>query len=57
MGPAHTNSDVVVYVPEDKVLFAGDLFFNDGAPVVWAGPIQNWIDACDKITRFPSFDS
>jgi len=29
------------------VVFTGDLLFNEGHPIVWAGPVQNWIDACD----------
>jgi len=49
LGPAHTKSDVIAYIPEDKILFAGDLFFNEGTPVMWAGPAQNWINACDTI--------
>lgn len=47
VGPAHTKGDVVVYVPEDKTVFAGDILFMDGHPIVWDGPVQNWIDACD----------
>ncbi|MGE0744169.1 MAG: MBL fold metallo-hydrolase [Rhodospirillales bacterium] len=47
VGPAHTRGDVIVYVPADKTLFAGDIMFVGGHPVVWAGPIANWIKACD----------
>ncbi|KQX18807.1 MULTISPECIES: MBL fold metallo-hydrolase [unclassified Sphingomonas] len=47
LGPAHTKSDTIVYVPGDRTIFTGDLLFNEGTPVMWAGPVQNWIDACD----------
>lgn len=47
LGPCHTKSDVIVYVPGDKTLFTGDLLFAQGTPIMWAGPTQNWIDACD----------
>lgn len=47
VGPAHTRGDVVVHVPEDKTLFAGDMLFVGGHPIVWEGPVGNWIDACD----------
>jgi cyclase len=47
LGPAHTRSDTIVYVPSDKTIFTGDLLFNGGTPVMWAGPVQNWINACD----------
>jgi cyclase len=49
LGPAHTRGDAVVYLPKHKVLFAGDLLFIDSHPIVWDGPIQNWIEACDRI--------
>lgn len=47
VGPAHTQGDVLAYVPEDNVVFAGDILFNRSHPVVWAGPPSRWIDACD----------
>jgi cyclase len=47
LGPAHTKSDTLVYVPADKTLFTGDLLFNEGTALMWAGPVQNWIKACD----------
>ena len=31
----------------DKVVFTGDILFNGGHPIVWAGPVDNWIRACD----------
>jgi glyoxylase-like metal-dependent hydrolase (beta-lactamase superfamily II) len=48
-GPAHTKGDTLVWVPKDKTLFAGDLMFVGGHPVIWAGPVGNWIKACDLI--------
>lgn len=47
VGPAHTRGDVLVYVPEDKVLYTGDMLFNGGHPAIWAGPPSNWVRACD----------
>jgi cyclase len=49
VGPAHTSGDVVVHVPADRTVFTGDILFNGGHPVIWAGPIANWIKACDRI--------
>lgn len=46
-GPAHTRGDVIAWVPDARVLYTGDLVFHGGAPIVWAGPLTNWIDACD----------
>lgn len=49
VGPAHTRGDLLVHVPRDRVVFSGDILFNGSHPVVWAGPIGNWIAACDRI--------
>lgn len=49
VGPAHTAGDVLVHVPEDKTIFTGDILFIEGTPIMWAGPVSNWIAACDRI--------
>ena len=49
LGPAHTAADTVVHVPDAGVLFAGDLLFIGCTPIVWAGPIANWVAACDTM--------
>ncbi len=47
VGPAHTAGDVIVHVPDARTVFTGDILFIGGAPIVWAGPLSNWIAACD----------
>ncbi|MBB5684893.1 MBL fold metallo-hydrolase [Sphingobium boeckii] len=47
VGPAHTAGDLLVHVPEDKVLYTGDILFVEGTPIMWAGPVRNWLAACD----------
>lgn len=49
VGPAHTAGDVLVHVPDDKTIFTGDILFIEGTPIIWAGPVSNWIAACDRI--------
>jgi cyclase len=49
LGPAHTGGDVAVHVPDAGVVFTGDLVFHGGHPIVWAGPVANWITACDRL--------
>ena len=49
VGPAHTRGDAMVWVPEDSVLFAGDILFIEGHPILWEGPVDNWIRALDRI--------
>ncbi len=52
VGPAHTRGDVLVHSPEDGVVFTGDILFIGGTPIVWAGPLSNWVKACDRIIGF-----
>lgn len=49
VGPAHTKGDVLVYIPVNRVVFTGDIVFIDSTPIMWAGPVSNWIKACDII--------
>ena len=49
VGPAHTGGDVLVHVPADRTVFTGDILFIEGTPIMWAGPVGNWIEACERI--------
>jgi glyoxylase-like metal-dependent hydrolase (beta-lactamase superfamily II) len=49
VGPAHTRGDVLAHVPDQRVIFTGDILFIEGTPIVWEGPVRNWIAACDRI--------
>lgn len=52
IGPAHSTSDVVVYIPERRVLFAGDLVFNGGTPFVVGGSVAGSLAAYDRLRQF-----
>ena len=49
VGPAHTAGDVLVHVPDARTVFTGDILFIEGTPIMWAGPVGNWIKACERI--------
>ncbi|HTE14816.1 MAG TPA: MBL fold metallo-hydrolase [Burkholderiales bacterium] len=49
VGPAHTNGDILAYIPGDRIVFTGDILFIGGHPLAWVGPIANWIAACELI--------
>ncbi len=49
VGPAHTAGDVIVHLPDEDVVFTGDILFHGGHPIVWEGPVANWMAACDRI--------
>ncbi|WP_297755952.1 MBL fold metallo-hydrolase [Hydrogenophaga sp.] len=52
VGPSHTPDDIVVYVPSEKVLFAGDLFFNGRLPFVGQANSRQWILALEQLLRY-----
>lgn len=52
VGPAHTPEDLVVYVPADKLLLAGDLVFRRRIPFVGQADSANWIAALDALLKF-----
>lgn len=47
VGPAHTRGDTIAYVPDARTVYTGDILFIGGTPIVWAGPLGNWVAACD----------
>jgi glyoxylase-like metal-dependent hydrolase (beta-lactamase superfamily II) len=49
LGAAHTASDSVVLVPDARVAYTGDLLFADVTPVMWHGPVTEWLRALDAI--------
>jgi len=48
-GPAHTWGDIMAYLPQYKILFAGDVAFFWVAPYANNSYITKWIETCDKI--------
>jgi cyclase len=49
VGPAHTRGDTLVHLPRERVLFAGDILFIGGHPVIWDGSVEGWLAACERI--------
>jgi len=49
VGPAHTTNDVVVWIPERRTLFAGDLVFNGGTPFVVMGSVAGALAALERL--------
>jgi cyclase len=47
--PAHTTNDVVVWIPEHRVLFTGDLVFNGGAPFAVFGSVDGWLETIPRL--------
>lgn len=51
VGPAHAPEDLMVYVPSENVLFAGDLVFRGRIPFVGNADSKGWLLALDEIER------
>ncbi|MBW0169623.1 MAG: MBL fold metallo-hydrolase [Hydrogenophaga sp.] len=52
VGPSHTPEDLTVYVPSEKVLFAGDLFFHGRLPFVGQANSRQWVLSLDRLLAF-----
>ena len=49
VGPAHTPGDLIVWLPDERVVFAADIAFVGVTPIMWAGPLANWLRALETI--------
>ncbi len=48
-GAGHTQGDLVVWAPQEKVLATGDLFLRDSSPYMGEGSTLVWIAALDSL--------
>jgi glyoxylase-like metal-dependent hydrolase (beta-lactamase superfamily II) len=49
VGPCHQIGDTIVHVPEEKVVFAGDVIFRECTPMGWNGSYEKWLQILDLI--------
>jgi len=52
VGPAHTPEDEVIYLPDERVLFAGDVVFRGRIPFVGQADSGHWVTALDSLLTF-----
>lgn len=52
VGPAHTPEDLVVFLPAERVLFAGDIVFRERIPFVGQADSRHWIAALNTVLAF-----
>lgn len=50
-GHGHTPGDAIVYLPKEKIVFTGDLLFNQYHPQLQEGNLSNWIRFLDQISE------
>jgi cyclase len=49
VGPAHTTNDIVAWLPDERVLFAGDVVLSESTPFNLMGSVRGGIVAVDKL--------
>jgi cyclase len=49
--PAHTTNDSYVWLPDERVLFCGDLLFNGGTPFVLMGSVTGALDVLERVVK------
>lgn len=49
---SHTVGDMMVYLPEDKVLVGGDILVNRTIPVMRDAMVKNWVDTLEQVQTF-----
>ncbi len=47
--PSHTDGSIMAYLPDKKILFAGDILFTNYHPFIGDGNIEEWVKALDYI--------
>lgn len=52
VGPSHTPEDVAVFLPQQRVLFAGDLVFRGRVPFVGQADSGRWIAGLERLLAF-----
>lgn len=52
-GGGHTPSDLVMYLPEDEVLFIGDLAVVGTHPLIRDGSASEWLTILEKLEELP----
>ena len=49
VGPCHQVGDTIVWMPKERVLFAGDVLFRMCTPMGWVGTFEKWFETLDMI--------
>jgi cyclase len=49
VGPCHQMGDAIIWMPDEGVLFAGDVLFRLCTPMGWVGTFNKWYETLDMI--------
>lgn len=51
VGIGHTDGDIILYLPAEKIAFVGDLFFNAALPNSQDANLLEWMKTLDEILK------
>lgn len=51
VGPCHQVGDTIIHVPQEHVVFAGDVLFRQCTPVGWTGSYAKWLQCLDLMIQ------
>lgn len=49
VGPCHQVGDTIIHMPEERVVFAGDVLFRQCTPMGWTGSYDKWFKCLDLL--------
>ena len=50
-GPGHTIDDIIVYLPDEGIIFAGDFIFLYSTPLGMEGSFGGWLENLDAMSK------
>jgi glyoxylase-like metal-dependent hydrolase (beta-lactamase superfamily II) len=51
VGPCHQAGDTIIHVPNERVVFAGDVLVRQCTPMAWTGTYDNWFKCLDLVVE------
>jgi len=57
LGPAHTDGDIVIFIPEDSTAIVGDLFFKDRDPLIHVNKNGNSFGLVNVLSKLIDLDA
>lgn len=52
LGRGHTDGDIIVYLPIERIMFGGDLLYKDRLPWLGDAHISDWTETLKKLKNF-----
>ncbi|MBM4410826.1 MAG: MBL fold metallo-hydrolase [Chloroflexi bacterium] len=53
LGRAHTSGDIFIHLPEDRLLFTGDVAQDGGVPYMLDGHMRDWVETDTRLLNLP----